>query len=374
MPVPTLISQLSTTASLNSPDGAVDVPSSIDDYQRAHASFIAQLRDEKASISGIQAQTYTAFTTGGTGTAFTLTPTPAITAYAASQSFFVTFNNDSGANPTLAISGLATPPNLVRRLTSGALRNIAAGEIKSGATCQVVGLSATQYEVKDLPYSIPGLSKFTANGTFVVPPGINTIYVSGCAGGSGGGGGGGSVGSTGDGGSGGGAGGSAGQSIFKTSYAVTPGESHTVTIGAGGAGGAGGANTGTNGASSTAGGNSVLGTLVTLTGGASSGGGDGNTSTSRALGTGGGYPGAGFPKGSMGSDGAFAGNGGAGASSIYGGGGGSGRAANGAAGVAGYPAGGFGAGGGGGGGVYGKSAYAGGAGASGTAGFLVIEW
>ena len=43
MPVPTLISQLSTTASLNSPDGAVDVPSSIDDYQRAHAAFIAQL-------------------------------------------------------------------------------------------------------------------------------------------------------------------------------------------------------------------------------------------------------------------------------------------------------------------------------------------
>ena len=43
MPVPTLISQLSTTASRNSPDGAVDVPSSIDDYQRAHAAFIAQL-------------------------------------------------------------------------------------------------------------------------------------------------------------------------------------------------------------------------------------------------------------------------------------------------------------------------------------------
>jgi len=49
MPVPTLISQLSTTASLNSPDGAVDVPSSIDDYQRAHAAFIAQLRDRTAT-------------------------------------------------------------------------------------------------------------------------------------------------------------------------------------------------------------------------------------------------------------------------------------------------------------------------------------
>ena len=51
MPVPTLISQLSTTASLNSPDGAVDVPSSIDDYLRAHAAFIAQLHASTATAS-----------------------------------------------------------------------------------------------------------------------------------------------------------------------------------------------------------------------------------------------------------------------------------------------------------------------------------
>lgn len=45
MPVPTLISELSTNAASNSPDGAIDTPSSLDNYQRAHASFIAQLRD-----------------------------------------------------------------------------------------------------------------------------------------------------------------------------------------------------------------------------------------------------------------------------------------------------------------------------------------
>lgn len=49
MPVPTLITDLSTTAALNSPDGSIDIPSSLDDYQRAHASFIAQLRDRTAT-------------------------------------------------------------------------------------------------------------------------------------------------------------------------------------------------------------------------------------------------------------------------------------------------------------------------------------
>lgn len=52
MPIPTSISDLSITPALNSPDGSIDIPSSLDDYQRAHAAFIAQLRDEKANISG----------------------------------------------------------------------------------------------------------------------------------------------------------------------------------------------------------------------------------------------------------------------------------------------------------------------------------
>jgi len=44
MPVPSTIDQLSTTASLNFPDGAQS-PSVLDDTQRAHASFIAKIRD-----------------------------------------------------------------------------------------------------------------------------------------------------------------------------------------------------------------------------------------------------------------------------------------------------------------------------------------
>ena len=67
------------------------------------------LRFENIALMGssIQAQTYTAFTTGGTTTAYTLTPTPAITSLVANQRFRVQFNAaNTSTTPTLAISGL----------------------------------------------------------------------------------------------------------------------------------------------------------------------------------------------------------------------------------------------------------------------------
>lgn len=54
----------------------------------------------------IQGQSVTAFTTGGSSTAYTLTPTPAITSLVAGQRFRVSFHTTAGATPTLAISGL----------------------------------------------------------------------------------------------------------------------------------------------------------------------------------------------------------------------------------------------------------------------------
>ena len=47
MAAPSLITELSQTPGSNGPDGASTSPSELDDYQRAHASFIAQLRDGK---------------------------------------------------------------------------------------------------------------------------------------------------------------------------------------------------------------------------------------------------------------------------------------------------------------------------------------
>lgn len=52
----------------------------------------------------VQAQKATAFTTAGTSTALTLTPTPAIQSYTANLRFTVKFSVDSGLSPTLNIS------------------------------------------------------------------------------------------------------------------------------------------------------------------------------------------------------------------------------------------------------------------------------
>lgn len=100
MPAPTVITDLSATAASNYPAGS-DAPSTLDDVQRAHAGFIRNLLD------ATQTQAYTAFTTGGTTTAYTLTPSPALAALAAGQRFRVKFNaTNTSTTPTLAISGL----------------------------------------------------------------------------------------------------------------------------------------------------------------------------------------------------------------------------------------------------------------------------
>ena len=56
MALPTSISDLSTTAANNYPAGA-DAPSVLDDTIRAHASFIAELRDGAVSLTGTQTLT-----------------------------------------------------------------------------------------------------------------------------------------------------------------------------------------------------------------------------------------------------------------------------------------------------------------------------
>lgn len=53
----------------------------------------------------LQAQKATAFSAAGTATVLTLTPSPAISAYATNQRFTVKFPVNSGLNPTLNVSG-----------------------------------------------------------------------------------------------------------------------------------------------------------------------------------------------------------------------------------------------------------------------------
>lgn len=103
----------------------------------------------------IQGQSVTAFTTAGTSTAYTLTPTPAITAYAIGQEFDVIFNAACGATPTIAISGLAAV-NLVDRLVDGTYYNIPSGRIPINWRSKCVMVSLTQMLVRETPcgYSV----------------------------------------------------------------------------------------------------------------------------------------------------------------------------------------------------------------------------
>jgi len=251
MPLPTSITDLSQTASANFPNGAVDGPEALDDVQRAHASFIALLRDGKgmaapvtlasatttdigaqnsifvevsgtttitsfgATYSGeriirftgaltlthnattlilpgganittaagdalcavptqagtgwavvfyqrangqalvtggesaaIQANAYIAATASGTNT-YTITPSPAITAYAAGQEFLVTFTNGNTSTATLQVSGLASPPAIVKQDSTGAYVALVSGDIPASHRSRMRMLSTTQVQLVD---------------------------------------------------------------------------------------------------------------------------------------------------------------------------------------------------------------------------------
>lgn len=102
-----------------------------------------------ATKAGIQAQTYTAFTTGGTSTAYTLTPTPALTALATSQRFRVAFHTAAGTTPTLAVSGL-TAKNLKYKDSTGAKQAVTSTQIPSGWVADVE-YDGTDWVVLDVP-------------------------------------------------------------------------------------------------------------------------------------------------------------------------------------------------------------------------------
>lgn len=209
-----------------------------------------------------------------------------------------------------------------------------------------------------------GVQRFTANGSFVVPAGVTTVYVSGAGGGGGGGGGGGSSSSDY---SGGGGGGGAGRSTIKQAVTVTPGDTIVVAIGTGGNPGSSSTTTGSAGS---AGGQTTFGSLITLAGGTGGSGGNGSSGSGGAGGT---------PGGQWGGDAQIAntgGNGGSGGSGPFGTGGGGGRAGQGTGTVSpGTPAFGYGVGGAGGGGNYSTvSGRQGGAGTAGMPGILIVEW
>jgi len=87
-------------------------------------------RTDAASLATIQDGTgiYSA-TVGGTADAITLTPSPAITAYAAGQAFYWIASGANTTAVTLAVSGLASP----KAVTKNGSTALIAGDIPSGA-------------------------------------------------------------------------------------------------------------------------------------------------------------------------------------------------------------------------------------------------
>ncbi len=203
---------------------------------------------------------------------------------------------------------------------------------------------------------------FTANGTWVKPASVSTVWVTVCGGGGGGGGLGGYVYYN----NGGGGGGCHIRYVYNVSADVP------IVVGAGGAGSPAGSYTG-----GTGGGSSSFGSL-TATGGGT--GGTAGVPSGHAGGAGAGYN----TSGTAG-DGCVFGAGGAGGPSSSGGGGGgggggySGAGGNGGtggwtAGGAGSPGTGYGSGGGGGGGNYQGGGVGPGASGAGSPGVVIVEW
>lgn len=111
----------------------------------------AQQKVDLAALYDYLAERTNAFTTTGTATAYAGTPVPAVTAYFAGLSFFVTFHVASGASPTMTISGIGTPPQLVKENIDGSYSNIGPGDIPNNHRSRVTLLSATQALVETMP-------------------------------------------------------------------------------------------------------------------------------------------------------------------------------------------------------------------------------
>jgi hypothetical protein len=103
-----------------------------------------------------------AITTAGTSTAYTLTPTSAITAYSADYSYWVVFHVASGDDATLTISDVTTPPQLVRQDVTGAYVNIKANDIPINHRSRVTLISATKALVEELPPQTNQIQPVTA--------------------------------------------------------------------------------------------------------------------------------------------------------------------------------------------------------------------
>jgi len=99
-----------TTITVVNDSGTLDSGLSAVSYGILSANNDSVPRGIFPTIANVQKQTFTYFTTAGIATAFTLTPSPAISANTAGTKLDVVFHLAAGATPTLAVNGLAALP------------------------------------------------------------------------------------------------------------------------------------------------------------------------------------------------------------------------------------------------------------------------
>jgi len=286
-------------------------------------------------------QLFTAYTTAGSSGAYTLTTTYG--ALVTGERFRAKFHT---AGPSTGISTLNRDA-----LGAKSLKRYDPLGAKVDATITSGLLTDIEYDGTDFvvlaPLDLPhAKQRFTSDGTFTVPLGVTTVYVSGA--GAGGGGAGVNAGTRGGGGGGG------GQCVIAESISVTPGAAIAVGIGTGGSGGGAGIN-GNSGSKAT-----TFGGLLSLAAGS---GGNYSTGAGGSSGGSGGSAG-GWGGGQSGVDTL---TGGIGGGTCFGMGGAGGNAYS----QIGQVGSGYGSGGGGGGQLLAGTQ---GAGGDGRPGFLLVEW
>jgi hypothetical protein len=151
MPVPTSLSDLSTTASSNSPAGNESARGTIDDYFRAHAKFIADLNAAKASLTGTETltnKTLTSPTVNAATIAGGTINNAAIGGTTAAAGAFTTLAASSTATlNTLASSGAT--------ITGGTINNASVGATtaSTGAFTTLASSSTTTLNGTTIPAS-----------------------------------------------------------------------------------------------------------------------------------------------------------------------------------------------------------------------------
>jgi hypothetical protein len=258
-------------------------------------------------------------------------------------------SNHSNTGPaTLSVNGLGTAS--IRKNFDGQL---AADDIRNGQAVTVM-FDGSNFQMLSpaaggIAGSPPGGKQlFTTSGTFDVPEGVNTVWVTLVGGGGGGGGG-----------AGGGTGGGGGGGAAYLAYPLSVDQpSYSITVGNGGNGGTNNAGNGGNG------GDSSFGSLLVANGGQGGGGGQ-----SGSFGQGG-TAGAGGMAGQRGAPNSNNTNNcpGAGGSSVFGSGGYCAQT------ISNGGVGGSGSGYGGGGSAGGNAGVGGSAGGAGSSGFVLVEW